>query len=148
MLLTVACGSGSSSTVASAPSSSAPASAPASSSPASSALCADAAALRAALDKLTQVKAGAGHGAVNEIKADLTGVKTALTSFATDAKGQFQSQTSGLKSALTSLETAVQKLAASPSTSGVTSVVTALGQVTAEAEHLFAAVGKDCPSAG
>ncbi len=113
-----------------------------------SALCADTAALRAALDKLTQVKAGAGKGAVNEIKADLAGVETATTTLAADAKGQFQSQTSGLKSALASLETAVQKLAASPSTSAVASVVTALGQVTTAAEHLFAAVGKRCPSGG
>jgi hypothetical protein len=146
MLLTVACGSGSSSTAASAPSSSAPASASASGSPASSALCADAAALRAALAKLTQVKVG--KGAVNEIKGDLAGVQTAATSFANDAKGQFQAQTSSLKSALASLGTAVQKLAANPSTSAVASVATALGQVTAAAQHLFAAVGKRCPSAG
>ena len=142
MLLTVACGSGSSSTAASAPSSSAPASA--SASPASSALCADAAALRTALGKLTQVKAG--KGAVNEIKADLAGVETAATSLASEAKGQFRAQTSSLKSALTSLGTAVQKLAASPSASAVASVATALGQVTSAAEHLFAAVGKRCPS--
>jgi hypothetical protein len=144
LLLTVACGSGSSSTAAGAPPSSAPASA--SASPASSALCADAAALRAALAKLTQVKVG--KGAVNEIKSDLAGVQTAATSLANDAKGQFQSQTSSLKSALTSLGTAVQKLAASPSTSAVAGVATALGQVTAAAEHLFAAVGKRCPSVG
>jgi len=145
MLLTVACGSGSS-TAASAPSSSAPASASASASasPASSALCADAAALRTALAKLTQVKAG--KGAVNEIKADLAGVETAATSLASEAKGQFRAQTSSLKSALTSLGTAVQKLAASPSASAVASVATALGQVTSAAEHLFAAVGKRCPS--
>ena len=83
---------------------------------------------------------------MNEIKADLANVKTAATSFANDAKGQWQSQTSSLKSALTSLQTEVQKLAANPSTSAVSSVVTALGQVTTAAEQLFATVGKDCPS--
>jgi hypothetical protein len=40
----------------------------------------------------------------------------------------------------------VQKLAANPTTAGVSSVVTAVGQVTTAAQQLFAAVGKDCPS--
>jgi hypothetical protein len=143
-LLTVACGSSSSSTASGASSASAAASP--SVSAASSALCADAAALRTSLDKLTKIQASAGQGAVNEVKADLANVKTAATSFANDAKGQWQSQTSSLKSALTSLQTAVQKVAANPTTAGVSSVVTALGQVSTAAEHLFAAVGKDCPS--
>jgi hypothetical protein len=143
-LMTAACGSSSSSTASGA--SSSPTAAAPSVSAASSALCADAAALRTSLDKLTHVQAGAGHGAVNEVKADLANVNTAATSFANDAKGQWQSQTSGLKSALTSLQTEVQKLAANPSTTAVSSAVTALGQVATAAEHLFAAVGKDCPS--
>jgi hypothetical protein len=113
---------------------------------ASSALCADAAALRTALGKLTKVQASAGQGAVNEVKTDLAEAKTAATNFANDAKGQWQPQTSSLKSALTSLQTEVQKLAANPTTAGVSSVVTALGQVTTAAQQLFAAVGTDCPS--
>ena len=141
-LLTVACGS-SSSTASGA--SSPPAAASSSVPAASSALCGDAAALRTSLDKLTHIQAGAGQGAVNEVKADLANVKTAATSFANDAKGQWQSQTSSLKSALTSLQTAVQNVAANPTAAGVSSVVTALGQVTTAAGHLFAAVGKDCP---
>jgi hypothetical protein len=148
--LVAACGSSSSSTASggsSSPAAAAPSSAAAPSvSAASSALCADDAALRTSLDKLTHIQAGAGQGALNEVKADLANVKTAATSFANDAKGQWQSQTSSLKSALTSLQTEVQKLAANPSTAGVSSAVTALGQVTTAAEHLFAAVGKDCPS--
>ena len=142
-LLTAACGS--SSSTASGGSSS-PASASPSVSAASSVLCADAAALRAALNKLTKIQASAGHGAVNEVKADLASVQTAATTFVTDAKGQWQPQTSVLKSALASLQTAVQKLAANPSSTAVSGVVTALGQVTTAAEQLFAAVGKDCPS--
>jgi hypothetical protein len=140
-LLTVACGSGSSSSTASGGSSS-PAASP---SAASSALCADAAALRAALGKLTSIQASAGQGAVNEVKADLANVKTATTRFANDAKGEWQPQTSALKSALDSLGTAVQKLTANPSTTAVSGVVTAVGQVTTAAQQLFAAVGKDCP---
>jgi hypothetical protein len=91
------------------------------------------------------VQASAGQGVVNEIKSDLASVKGAVTKLASDAKGRWQSQTTGLKSALASLETAVQQLAANPSTAAVSTVVTALGQVTTSAQQLFAAVGKDCP---
>jgi hypothetical protein len=108
-------------------------------------LCADATALRTALGKLTSIQASAGQGAMNEVKADLANVKTAATNFTNDAKGEWQPQTSALKSALASLETAVQKLAANPTTAGVSSVVTAVGQVSTAAQQLFAAVGKDCP---
>jgi hypothetical protein len=150
-LMTAACGSSSSSAASgasSSPAASSPSSAAAvpSVSAASSAPCADAAALRTSLDKLTHIQAGAGHGAVNEVKADLANVKTAATSFANDAKGRWQSQTSSLKSALTSLQTQVQKLGANPSAAAVSSAFTALGQVATAAEQLFAAVGKDCPS--
>jgi hypothetical protein len=91
------------------------------------------------------VQASAGQGVVNQVKSDLASVKGAVTKFASDAKGRWQSQTSGLKSALAGLETAVQQLAANPSTATVSTVVTALGQVTTSAQQLFAAVGKDCP---
>jgi hypothetical protein len=144
VLMTAACGSSSSSTASGA--SSPPAAAAPSFSAASAAMCADAAALRTSLDKLTHIQAGAGHGVANEVKTDLANVKTAATSFANDAKGQWQSQTSSLKSALTSLQTEVQKLGANPSTAAVSSAFTALGQVATAAEQLFAAVGKDCPS--
>jgi hypothetical protein len=143
-LMTAACGSSSSSTASGA--SSPTAAAAPSVSGAGSARCADAAALRTSLDKLTHIQAGAGQGAVNEVKADLADVKTAATSFANDAKGRWQSQTSSLTSALTSLQTEVQKLAANPSTAAVSSAFTALGQVATAAEQLFAAVGKHCPS--
>lgn len=141
-LLTVACSSSSST----APGGSSSPAAGSTTFSASSALCADVAALRTSLDKLTKIQASAGQGAVNEVKTDLAEAKTAATNFANDAKGQWQSQTSSLKSALTSLQTEVQKLAANPTTAGMSSVVTALGQVTTAAQQLFAAVGKDCPS--
>jgi hypothetical protein len=141
-LLTVACSSSSSTAPGG---SSSPAAASPSVPAASSALCADAAGLRAGLEALTQVQASAGQAAVKEVKTDLANVKTAATKFASDAKGRWQSQTSGLKSALNSLETAVQQLAANPSTAGVSTAVSALGQVSTSAQQLFAAVGKDCP---
>lgn len=138
-LLTVACSSSSSTAAGGS-------SAPAAASPSgSAALCADAAGLRASLETLTQVQASAGQGVVNQVKTDLTSVKTAVTKFASDAKGHWQPQASALKSALTSLETAVQQLAANPGTAAVSTLVTALGQVSTSARQLFAAVGKDCP---
>ena len=85
-LLTAGCGSGSGasgSTPSAPPSSSTTASSAAS--PSTSVLCADAAALRAALDKLRHVNVGTGM--VSEITADLNDVKTALATFVTDARG-------------------------------------------------------------
>src|SRR5215471_6057042 len=119
-LLAAACGSGSSSPAVGAPSS--PAAASPSASAPSAAVCADVAALRTALDKLTHVQVQ-GQGAVEEIKTDLANVKTATTNLANQAGGQWHAQTSSLKSALTSLETAVKQVTANPSATAVTSVV-------------------------
>ncbi len=109
------------------------------------ALCQDAAALRASLDKLTHVSVGAGTA--NEIKADLADVKAKLGSLAAEAHGQWQAQTSALKSALTKLQTATKDLAAQPSAAAVPGVVTALGAVTTAASNLLAALGTGCPPA-
>ena len=153
-LLVVACGSGSgtpSSSTPAAPSSSTPA-APSSSTPASpatsplnAAVCADAAALRASLDKLKHVKVG--KGTVSEIKADLKDVQANLTAFVNAARGQWQAQTNALKSALAKLQTAVKTLAANFSTSAVSGVVTAIGDVNTAGQNLLAAVSTRCPSA-
>ncbi len=142
-LLAAGCGS-SGSTSSGAASSSTAAPSTTAASPGNSLLCADAAALRASLDKLRHVSVGAG--AVNEITADISAVKTALTTFVTDAHGQWQAQTSALSAALDSLKTAAGSLAASPGTSTVSGVVAALGQVNTAAQKLLAAVNTDCPS--
>ncbi len=142
-LLAAGCGS-SGSTPSGTASPSAAASSSAAASPANSVLCADAAALRASLDKLRHVTVGAG--AVNEITADINAVKTALTTFVTDARGQWQAQTSALSAALDTLKTAASSLAASPGVSTVSGVVAALGHVNTAAQNLLAAVNTDCPS--
>ena len=142
-LLATGCGSsGSSGTPSTATSSSTAASPTAS--PSNSVLCADAAALRASLDKLRQVRVGAGT--VNEITADLNGVKTALTTFTDNARGQWQTQTSSLDSALTKFKTSVSNLAAHPGVSTASDVVAALGEVNTAAQNLLAAVNTSCPS--
>ena len=138
-LLAAGCGASASS------SGSAPASAASSSAPANSALCADAAALRASLDKLRHVNVGAGMA--DEITADLNEVKTALTTLVNDAQGQWQAQTSALSSALAKLGTSISNLAAHPGVSALSDVVTALGEVNTAAQNLLAAVNTSCPSA-
>lgn len=147
VLLAAACGSGTGTSAgsvsSSATSSSATASAEASAP--NSALCADAAALRASLDKLRHVKVGTG--VVNEITGDLNDVKTALTIFVNNAHGQYQAQTSSLSSALAKLKTSASDLAAHPGASTVSGVVAAIGEVNTAGQNLLAAVNTSCPSA-
>jgi len=133
------------SAAASATSSSAPASASTAAPPSNSALCANAAALRASVNQLRQVKVQAG--AVSQITADINDVRAALTKLVNDAHSQFQTQTSALSAALDTLKTAVSSLGASPGVSTVSGVVSALGQVNTAAQKLLAAVNTDCPSA-
>jgi hypothetical protein len=145
-LLTVACGS-SSTTSPSTPSPAAPSpSAPAAvgSSP-SSALCADAAALFASLNQLTHIQVH--KGMKDEITAKLTTVKANLTAFVTEARGRWQAQTAVLKSALTNVQTAAKSLTANPSVSAAGGVLSALGGVGAATQNLRVAVSRGCPSA-
>jgi len=149
-LLVAACSSGSTSSgVASTPatsaaaSSSAPAAASATPSP-TSVLCQDAAALRTSINNLTHIHVT--KGAADEIKSKLADVQAKLTTLTANAKGQWQSQTSDLKAALDKLKTATSDLAANPSVSTVSGVVTALGGVTSSASSLLAAISTDCPA--
>ena len=144
-LLMAGCGSGTASS-GSTPSGAASSSTTASpaASPSDSVLCADAAAVRASLDKLRHVQVGAGT--VAQIMADLTGVKTAVTTFADNARGQWQAQTSALNSALAKLKTAAGNLAANPGVSTVPGAVAALGDVNTAAQNLLAAVNTRCPA--
>lgn len=142
-LLTVACGSSSSTASGGAPTSSAPtSSAPAAP---SSALCDEAAALFTSLNQLTHIKVQ--KGMKNEATAKLADVKAKLTAFITEARGQWQAQTAALKSALTKLQTEVKNLTASPSVSALAAVATAIGGVGTATQDLLAAVSTRCPSA-
>ncbi len=146
VLLAVACGSSGTPSGAGSASAGSTSAAPSPAAPSrNAALCADAAALRASLGKLTHFSVGAG--AASEIKADLADVKAKLTALAAQAHGQWQSQTSALKSALGKLQPAASKLAAHPSADTVSGVVTALGGVTTAASNLLASLSTDCPSA-
>jgi hypothetical protein len=83
----------------------------------------------------------------DDITADLTTVKSNLTAFVTEARGQWQAQTAALKSALTDVQAAAKSLAASPSVSAAGSVASSLGGVSTATQNLLAAVSTDCPSA-
>jgi len=155
-LVTVACGSSStssgaagasSSTTSAAPSSLA-ASTPAASTPTASpasALCQDVAALRASLDKLKHVTVG--KGTVDEIKADLADVKAKLGAVKTELHGQWQAQVSALEDSLAKLQTAVNDLASNFSASTISGTVSALRGVAAAGSNLLAALSRQCPSA-
>src|SRR6516162_1767954 len=150
-LVTVACGSSSTSSgAASAPGSttSAAPSSPAASTPAASpasALCQDVAALRASLDKLKHVTVG--KGTVDEIKADLADVKAKLGAVKTELHGQWQAQVSALEDSLAKLQAAVSDLASNFSASTVSATVSALRGVAAAGSNLLAALSQQCPSA-
>src|SRR6516225_6263370 len=155
-LVTVACGSSStssgaagasSSTTSAAPSSLA-ASTPAASTPAASpasVLCQDVAALRASLDKLKHVTVG--KGTVDEIKADLADVKAKLGVVKTELHGQWQAQVSALEDSLAKLQAAVNDLASNFSASTISGTVSALRGVAAAGSNLLAALSRQCPSA-
>lgn len=146
-LLAAGCGSGAgtSSTAASSSATSSSTTPSAAASPSNAVLCADAAALRLSLDKLRHVSVGTDI--VSTITADLDGVKTALTSFVNDARGQYQAQTSSLSSALSKLKTSVIGLAAHPGASTISGVVAAVGEVNTAGQNLLAAVNTGCLSA-
>ena len=64
---------------------------------------------------------------MNQIKTNLTDVQANLTTFANDAKGQWQAQTSALKSATAKLDKAAKNMTANPGISALAGVTTALG---------------------
>jgi len=160
-LVTVACGSstttsgaasGSGSTASAAPSSPA-ATTPTATTPAAptptaspaSALCQDVAALRASLDKLKHVTVG--KGTVDEIKADLADVKAKLGAVKTELHGQWQAQVGALEDSLAKLQAAVNDLASNFSASTISGTVSALRGVAAAGSNLLAALSRQCPSA-
>ena len=143
-LLAVACGSGGlygggSSSGSTSAAASSPAASP------TSALCQDAAALRASLNKLTHVSVGPGAG--DEIKTDVADVKEKLNAVRAQAHGELQAQTTALKTALTKLQGAASTLSSNPSASAVSDVAAALREVTSTGSSLLAALSKKCPSA-
>ena len=148
-LLAVACGSGglygggsssgSASPAASSPAASSPAASP------TSALCQDAAALRASLNKLKHVNVGLGTG--DEIKSDAADVKEKLNAVRAQGNGELQAQVSPPKTALAKLPGGASTLSSNASASAVSELVGALREVASSGSSLLAALSKKCPSA-
>jgi hypothetical protein len=115
-----------------------------SSAEAAAALCADAAALHASVDKLQNVTVQSGMA--DELKADTADVQAKLTTLAADARGQWQQQIDAFKGSLQVLETTIGQLAASPSQITISAVVSARAQVANAANNLLRTVSVDCPS--
>ena len=143
-LLTCACGSSGASSGPAGGSSAAASASPSALRPAS-ALCQDADALRASLDKLKHVTIGKGTG--DEITADLADVKTKLDALTSEAHRQWQPQISALKESLAKLQTAVKNLTSGFSASNASATVTALHEVGAAGSDLLAKISQQCPSA-
>ena len=122
----------------------APASPSASASP-TGALCQDLANLRGSLAKLSPGKVKAAGLA--SVPAALGQVQADLNTLVQNARGQWQAQTAALKHSLGEARKATSNLAASPSSGQLTTVLSALGQVSASAQQLLAAADVECPSA-
>jgi hypothetical protein len=90
-------------------------------------------------------------GNVNINVHDLSSVNTAVskvqadaTTFASDAKSAYPSQTTALKTSLSSLETAVKSAMAQPSLTTVAAVVSSVTQVKTAADNVQSAVKGTC----
>jgi hypothetical protein len=90
-------------------------------------------------------------GNVNINVHDLSSVNTAVskvqadaTTFASDAKSAYPSQTTALKTSLSSLETAVKSAMAQPSLTTVAAVVSSVTQVKTAADNLQTAAKGTC----
>jgi hypothetical protein len=75
--------------------------------------------------------------AVNKVQAD-------ATTFASDAKSAYPSQTTALKNSLSSLETAVKSAMGQPSVTTVAAVVSSVTQVKTAADNLQTAAKGTC----
>jgi hypothetical protein len=143
VLTVVACGS--SGTAGGAAPASTSASPPAASATPTGALCQDVANLRTSLAKLSPDKVKAAGLAT--VPATLGQVQADVTTLISNAHGQWEAQTSALKHSLGEARKATSNLAASPSSGEVTTVLSALSQVTVSAQQLLAAADVECPSA-
>ena len=106
------------------------------------AYCADAVQLKTSVQDL---------GNVNINVHDLSSVNTAVskvqadaTTFASDAKSAYPSQTTALKNSLSSLETAVKSAMSQPSVTTVAAVVSSVTQVKTAADNVQSAVKGTC----
>jgi hypothetical protein len=110
----------------------------------SSTLCADVAALRASVQKLTTIRPRAG--AASQLKTAGQDIQSNLSSLTSAAGDQWGGPIANLKTALTSLQSAVSTLATQRNASSVSSVVSAIKGVSTATQQLLTAANPSCPS--
>jgi len=81
---------------------------------------------------------------LSSLQTALSKVQTSATTFATDAKSAFPSQTTALKNSLSSLDTAIKSAKGQPPLTAATTVVPAVTQVKNSASALQSAVSGKC----
>jgi hypothetical protein len=81
---------------------------------------------------------------LSSVNAAVSKVQTSASTFATEAKSAYPSQTTALKNSLSSLETAVKSAMSQPSVTTVAAVVSSVTQVKTAADNAQAAVKGKC----
>ena len=81
---------------------------------------------------------------VSSLQTALSKVQTNATTFASDAKSAFPSQTTALKNSLSGLDTAIKSTKGQPPLTAATTVVPAVTQVKNSASALQSAVSGKC----
>jgi hypothetical protein len=81
---------------------------------------------------------------LSSVNAAVSKVQTSASTFATEAKSAYPSQTTALKNSLSSLETAVKSAMSQPSVTTVAAVVSSVTQVKTAADNVQAAVKGKC----
>ena len=93
-----------------------------------------------AIPNLSEIK----QNGTNSLDAALAKVKTDATTFADDAKSQFNSQTSALDSAVGALSTSVSQLSSPPTAAQLKALPAQLSAVGAAARELTSAASPKC----
>ena len=81
---------------------------------------------------------------LGSLQTALGKVQTSATTFASDAKSAYPSQTTALKNSLSSLETAIKSAKGQPALTAASAIVPAVTQVKNSASALQSAVSGKC----
>ena len=106
------------------------------------AYCTAASQLKTSVHNLGNVNVA--QNGLSSLQTALGKVQTSASTFATDAKSAYPSQTTALKNSLSSLETAIKSAKGQPPLTAAAAVVPAVTQVKTSASNLQSAVKGKC----
>ena len=106
------------------------------------AYCTAAASLKTSVHNLGNVNVS--KNGLGSLQTALGKVQSSATTFASDAKSAFPSQTTALKNSLSSLESAIKSAHGQPALTAATAIVPAVTQVKNSASALQSAVSGKC----